>query len=1245
MAGSFDVFFSYSTIDHAAVTRVARALHERGIRVFLDRWYLAAGQPWPQALERALASCGAVAVFLGAEGFGPWQQRERDLALDRQGHDPGFPVIPVLLSPADPALGFLRLNTWVDLSAGTEDEVAIEILAAAIRRQPPGPLALQQIAAVRAEVCPYRGLRPFREEDEPFFFGRGTSNETLVATLARQPFVAVVGASGSGKSSVVRAGLIPRLRRGEGGFVWDVVTLTPTDRPLASLTAALLPSLEPNLSEGDRLLEVNKLAAHLTEGSVALRDITGRILEKQQGTDRLLLFVDQWEELYTVCPDEQTRRAFATHLLEATAAGSVKVVLTMRGDFFGRALADRALSDQLRNAVVTIGPMTRGELTETIVKPAEAVGLTFEGSLAETIADDVGEEPGNLPLLEFLLEALWKARRGGLLQYDAYHRLGRVPGAIAHRADEVFERELTESEKLAAQRLLIRMVRPGEGAEDTRQRADMPEADPVAEATVRKLTDARLVVTERDVATGRKTVEVAHEALIRGWQRLRGWVDQDREFLRTRERIASEAKLWEHEGRSPDRLLPPGRPLVEGEDLLATRRIDLEENLVEYILASSAAENFRKEVALALQRRQLVRARSSAAAMLLLAVIAASFAYWWATEREVALKNLDLAQRNEWRALSALANIEAEKGSPATAVRVALSILPMSVSVPGRPYAREAEGALLRAEQQLREVTRFVIHDAVVSSVAFSPDGRTIVTGSGDKTARLWEVASGLEIAVLRGHEDAVLSVAFSPDGHTVVTGSGDRTARLWDVASGLEIAVLRGHEDAVSSVAFSPDGRIVVTGSGDKTARLWEVASSREIAILRGHESDVLSVAFSPDGRTVVTGSGDKTARLWEAASGREIAILRGHEDAVSSVAFSPAGHTVVTGSGDKTARLWEAASGREIAAFRGHESDVLSVAFSPDGRTVVTGSRDKTARLWEVASAHEIAAFRGHESDVLSVAFSPDGRTVVTGSRDKTARLWEVASNRDIAVLRGHESDVLSVAFSPDGRTVVTGSRDKTARLWEVASGREIAALRGHENAVLSVAFSPDGRTVATGSFDKTARLWEVASGREVAVLRGHENAVWSVAFSPDGSTVATGSLDKTARLWEVASGREIAVLRGHESDVLSVAFSPDGRTVVTGSLDKTARLWEVVSAQEVAVLRGHEDAVSSVAFSPDGHTIVTGSLDKTARLWEVVAGRDVASLPDFVVSIEGQVRSVGQRPVQNEPRGCRIVGRVQP
>ncbi|HET6522628.1 MAG TPA: TIR domain-containing protein, partial [Geminicoccaceae bacterium] len=414
---SFDVFFSYCWRDHAPVAAVARALTERGLRVFLDRWYLTPGQPWPQALERTLASCNSVAVFLGADGLGPWQQRERDLALDRQGREPGFPVIPVLLTRADPALGFLRLNTWVDLSASVADQPALDILCAAIRRQPPGPADLHRIAAVRAEICPYRGLRPFREEDAAFFRGREAFTEKLAEAVGRTSLVAVVGASGSGKSSVVRAGLIPRLRQMKADRVWEIATLVPTDRPLHSLAAALVPILEPEMTRVDRLAEINKLAGHLAEGTVALRDVAADVLRAQPGTDRLLLFVDQWEELYTLAADDGARRRFLAEILDASAKGAVTVVLTLRGDFFGQALSDRAFADRLQDGQVNLGPMTEEELRRSIIEPAEKVQLRFEPGLVDRVLEDVGQEPGNLPLLEFVLATLWEQRQGATLHH------------------------------------------------------------------------------------------------------------------------------------------------------------------------------------------------------------------------------------------------------------------------------------------------------------------------------------------------------------------------------------------------------------------------------------------------------------------------------------------------------------------------------------------------------------------------------------------------------------------------------------------------------------------------------------------------------------------------------------------------------------------------------------------------------------------------------------------------------------
>lgn len=439
-------------------------------------------------------------------------------------------------------------------------------------------------------------------------------------------------------------------------------------------------------------------------------------------------------------------------------------MLTIRGDFMGRVLEHRELSDRLQDGLVTIGPMTRGELEETIVQPAAKTGLSFDKGLPETILDDVGEEPGGLPLLEFLLEGLWRERRGNTLTFDTYARLGRVSGAIAHRAEEVFERSLNETERKAAQRLLIRMVRPGEGVEDTRRRTAVPAADPVADAIIQKLARERLLVTERDAGTGEVTVEVAHEALIRRWRRLRDWIDADREFLRTRERVAAEAQLWEEEKRSPERLLPPGRPLAEGEDVLAKRRADLEPMLIDYIEASAAQARAAAEARQVAHRRRVRIAQLIAAAMTVLALLAIGSAgiAWW--QRGEAQRSAAEAQRNQARALTALAPSEAKGGSPASAVRIALAALPADLAKPDRPYIGEAEGALLVAVQNLRERKRWI--GGNLFALAISPDGRVLATRPFDGgEVFLWEMATGHEIAILRGHERTVTSAAFRHDG------------------------------------------------------------------------------------------------------------------------------------------------------------------------------------------------------------------------------------------------------------------------------------------------------------------------------------------------------------------------------------------------------------------------------------------------------------------------------------------------
>ncbi|MUG95108.1 hypothetical protein F7734_23195 [Scytonema sp. UIC 10036] len=1191
---------------------------------------------------------------------------------------------------------------------------------------------------------PYRGLQSFEEEHSQLFFGRKELVKELYEKIsnAKSSLTVVLGISGSGKSSLVKAGLIPYLRQNHSREWYILKPMRPSESPFTALARTLLLitsnndivvskqldnlhfideilqqeitalnqridecdinseedeiiRLEQKVNKFERLAHIwkrgtkeakqllivdnfdelnnlcrvpneqrllkeavlnclNPLSLRLHDSSEFIKIV--KTWSEQRPGIRLLLVIDQFEELITLSShskeDQQNKQPNLTEsqqflkLLEATLAAhlpQLSIVVTLRSDFEPRFLNLEALKSHWTHARFPVRAMRSDELRQAIERPAAEMALYFEQLPGERnpvdkLVDEVGQMPGALPLLSFTLSELyiklakkWETGESSdrALTLDAeFDKEGGVAGSLTRKANQEYDCLPDDKYRDTMRRVMLRMVTV-EGGESARRRVPLSELvyadkyDPSkrddeenkrVELVLKRLIDARLVVSGQE--TGEAYVEPAHDFLVRSWDKLQKWQQQEQEDLALQRRLTPNALEWKNKEQSAS-VLGKAEPVLSWFD----KKIDSTEDWFSKI---------RKDTQERQQEKKTQFLWNGNPYLEVLKKKLKSADYWFnQIESDFVQRSIWQRRRNvnlRWSiaigvilGLGGLTVFALNQRNTAIARQLAAQaqlirdqqffLLPRSVLLSVEAMRRfpslEADQALRSGLALLPRSVANMSHEDEVNAVAFSPDGKYLATASDDNTARVWNAASGKEVFLLK-HEDKVNAVAFSPDGKYLATASDDNTARVWNAASGKEVFLLKHNPDEITNVTnitFSPDGKYLTTSDRDKTVKVWNATNGKEVFRLKlEYVGD--DVVFSPNSKYLVTAGSDNAAWVWEVTSGKQVTRLQ-HEGRVSSVDFSPDGKYLATASWDKTAKVWEATSGKEIIRIR-HDATLSVVAFSPDGKYLVTASgtyagvltaKDYVTRVLETTSGREVARMQ-NETLVSAVDFSPDSKYLATVSKD--ARVWELASGKEVVRLKP-EDRVSAVAFSPDGKYLATGSEDKTSQLWEFTTGWEGISVK-HEYA----AISPDGKYVATVGGDFIIRVWETTTGREVTNMK-HEADIWRIAFSPDGKYLATADEDKTTRVWEANSGKEVSRMQ-HEDRVWNIAFSPDGKYLATSYENNIAQVWQVTSGQEVVRLKDY--AVESIAFSPDGKYLATlGS--NIVRVWEVTTGKEATRL----------------------------------
>jgi WD40 repeat protein/serine/threonine protein kinase len=1034
-------------------------------------------------------------------------------------------------------------------------------------------------------VNPYKGLRSFEPADNRDFFGREAVIERLLDKLssstplssaksqAEGRFLAVVGPSGSGKSSLVKAGLIPALWSGKlpSSDKWFVINIVPGARPLDNLETSLS-RVAAN--------QASNLREHLDRDIHGLTRIANLILPNDDS--ELVVIIDQFEQLFTMVEDESTRSHFLDLIEQAVTDlhSRVRVIITLRADYYDRPLQYAKFGRLIQTYLETLLPLSAEELERAIVYPAHQVGVDLEPGLSATIIEDVNYRPGNLPLLQYALTELFDQRAGRLLTSQAFSKIGGAGGALARRAEQLYHEQDDQGQEMIRQ-MFLRLVNVGEplgiGAVDvpitseTSRRVLHAELLSAAvepdqlDEIIDTYVDYRLLTLDHDPATRKPTIELAHEAILQAWDRLRSWLEESANDLSMHRQLIRATSEWVAGDREESFLLRGAR-LTNIESWTNETQLVFTEEERAYVAACVAArqeraavERQRQDQQAHLEQKSNRRLKALVGVMALALVIAAgltiaaiSFAHR-AEEQQLfaeAQQRLVLARE---LASAAIANLES---NPERSVLLALEAAETTLTADGS-ILPEVERILHLAVQ----ADRTEITIPMGGLVAFSPNGKALAIGNSNGRLKLWETETGQEIRELGGHISLISGLSFSPDGRFLASSSFDLQVKIWDLASGSQLGLIKGFDSQVNNVAFSPDGGLLATVDQDGPVRIWDVTSIfnhtagesisldiTEIVFIKQAPQEANDVAFSPDGERVAVFMPRAGIIVWDVDSGEQVLEIPGVTDFVSGITFSPDGEYLAGGSGDLGAAIWDAETGKRIMLLP-ETSPITKVAFSQDGHMLATSAKNGMVSLWDIETRAQKIRILGQPTGFNFMALSPDDQKVAVGSNPNSTSLWDVTptGEREVLTIPAHEGKVFDAIYNLTGSRIASTGEDGSLRIWDAATGDLLHDLPAQADWVHFPAFSPDGKKLAAANEQGGISLWDVNSGHEILTILNDGPAFTAVAFSRDGSRLAAGGLGGYAHIWDVESGRRLATIDNNDGLIITeLIFSPDGESI---------------------------------------------------------------------------------------------------